>query len=250
LLLLPLRQITTPLSVVALPALSRLQKEPDSFRSYYRKGLTLVTMCAMPIVVFLFIVADKVILVVLGKQWLEAVPIFRVLGLAAFVGTTGAAGSGWVYIALGNVRRRLLSYLAGAIPLIIGFFIGLRWGPIGVAAALSICMSAWQIPHTMICFWRTSLRLWDFLSAVWRPAAASSLAGGALFLTNEWFMGDTNLVVAFSVDFLAYALFYLLFWISLPGGKDTLAEVLRLGGELRKKRSMKVSYSGADSAPS
>jgi O-antigen/teichoic acid export membrane protein len=245
LLMLPLHQINAPLSAVAVPTLSRLQKEPDRFRSYYRKGLTLAAMFGMPIVVFLFVVADKVILIVLGDQWIGAVPIFRVLSLAAFAGTTGAAGSGWVYVALGNVRRRLLSYLAGAILLIIGFFIGLRWGPIGVAAALSICMSAWQIPRTMICFWRTHLKIGDFLSSVWRPTVASTMAGGALFIADRYFAADTNLIIVFLVDCLAYALFYLLFWVSLPGGKCTLTEVLRLVGELRKKRSSEVSYKGA-----
>ncbi|MHC4593829.1 MAG: lipopolysaccharide biosynthesis protein, partial [Planctomycetota bacterium] len=71
---------------------------------------------------------------------------------------------------------------------------------------------------------------------------ASIMAGGALFLADKYFAADTNLIIVFLVDCLAYALFYLLFWVSLPGGKRTLTKVLRLVRELRKKRSSEVSY--------
>ena len=237
LLLLPLRQVSAPLSAVAVPLLSRLQKEPDRFRSYYRKGLTLAAMVGMPIVVFLFVVADKAILLVLGEQWTGAVTIFRVLGIAAFVGTTAGPGSGWVYVALGNVRRQFLVSIVSTSLLIIGFVIGLRWGPIGVAAAFSIHALVWRIPSAIICFWRTFLKLNDYLGPLWRPALTSIMAGICLFLIDSYFLTNMNLFVRFLSNFIEYSACYILCWMLLPGGKRILFDALRLVKGLRPDKT-------------
>ncbi len=237
LLTLPLRQVSGPLSVVAVPALSRLQEEPRRFRSYYRKGLTLTTMISMPIVVFSFVVADKAILIVLGEQWTGAIQIFRVLGIAAFVGTTAGPGLGWVYVALGNVRRQFLVSIVATGSLVIGFVIGQRWGPIGIAAAFSIHALVWRIPGAIICFWRTFLKLNDYLGAIWRPVVASIMAGVCLFLIDSYFLTNMNLLVRFLSNFIEYSACYFLCWMLLPGGKRIVFDALRLVNELRPDRT-------------
>ena len=237
LLMLPLQQINSPLSAVAVPVLSRLQKEPTKFRSYYRKGLTLATMFAMPIVVFLFVVADKAILIVLGEQWTGAVPIFRALGIAALVGTTGGPGSGWVYMTLGNVRRQFFVSIVSTGLLVIGFVIGLRWGPIGVATAFSIHAVAWRLPSILICYWRTFLKLTDFLSALWRPVAASIIAGICLFFIDDYVLTNANLLIRFFFNFIEYSACYILCWMLLPGGKRILFDTVRLVNELRPDKT-------------
>lgn len=82
LLLMPLQQINAPISSVAIPTLSCLQSDPQGYVAYYRKAIMLIAGLGMPIVAFLFVAADKVILTLLGSQWMSAVIIFRVLALA------------------------------------------------------------------------------------------------------------------------------------------------------------------------
>jgi O-antigen/teichoic acid export membrane protein len=237
LLMLPLNQVNGPLSAVAVPVLSRLQKEPERFRSYYRMGLTLATMIGMPIVVFSFVVADKAILIVLGEQWIGAIQIFRILGIAAFVGTTVGPGTGWVYVALGNVRRQFFVSIVATISLVIGFVIGLLWGPTGVAAAFSIHALIWRIPGAIICFWHTFLKLSDYLGAIWRPAAASFMAGACLFLIDSNFFVNMNLIIRFLLNFIEYSVCYFLLWMLLPSGKTILFDALRLVNELRPDKT-------------
>ncbi len=234
LLMLPLRQINAPLSAVAIPVLSRLQKEPQRFLSYYRKSLTLAAMIGMPIAVFSFVVADKAILIVLGEQWAGAIPIFRVLGIAAFLGTTAGPGYGWVYLALGHVRRQFFVSIVATGSLVIGFIIGMHWGPIGIATAFSIYTVAWRIPCVLICFWRTFLKLTDFLYAIWKPAVAAIMAGVCLFLIDSYFLTNMNLLVRFLLNFIEYSACYLLCWMFLPSGKRILCDTLYLLTELRK----------------
>jgi O-antigen/teichoic acid export membrane protein len=237
LLMLPLQQVNSPLSAVAVPVLSRLQEEPGKFRSYYRKGLTLATMFGMPIVVFLFVTADKAILIVLGEQWTDAARIFRILGIAAFVGTTLGPGSGWVYVALGNVRRQFFVSIVSTGLLVIGFIIGLPWGPIGVATAFSIHALVWRMPSMLICFWRTFMKPTDFLVAIWRPAGASILAGASLFLIDGYFLTNTNLLIRFLSNLVEYSVIYILCWILLPGGRRILFDTLSLVNELKHNKT-------------
>jgi O-antigen/teichoic acid export membrane protein len=105
LLLLPIQQINNPINAVALPTLSSLQTEPQKYSRYYYKAILLITTLGMPIVGFMFASADKVILLMLGQQWLGAVPLFQFLMPAAFVGTFNVA-PGWVYQSLGRTDRQ------------------------------------------------------------------------------------------------------------------------------------------------
>ncbi|MFQ5490160.1 MAG: lipopolysaccharide biosynthesis protein, partial [Phycisphaerae bacterium] len=137
LLLLPIRQFNTPLTNVAIPALSRLQDKPDQYRAFFKKGIQLLTTVGMPMVAFLAVDADNVILLVLGDKWGGAAPIFRLLAPAAFLGTFNVA-TGWVYVSTGQVDRQLRWVVFSSPVIILAFIVGLPFGPTGVAASLSL----------------------------------------------------------------------------------------------------------------
>jgi len=237
LLMLPIAQINSPLAAVAVPALSRLQNDPERLRAYYRKGLTLASMLGMPVVVFSFVKADEIVRVVLGPRWADAAVIFRVLAVAAFVGTTNGAGSGWIFVALGNVRRQLLTSIPRVIFLVTAFVVGLRWGAVGVAAALSIYMLSVRIPTVLVCFYRTALRLPDFMAATWRPAVTSIAAGVCVYLIGPYVLPQINIVARLLLSGVEYLFFYLLFWLIVPGGRGVLIDVLNMRRLLRERKS-------------
>ncbi|MGE5610665.1 MAG: lipopolysaccharide biosynthesis protein, partial [Bacillota bacterium] len=137
LLMLPTYQIGKPLSRVMVPALSRLRDDPGRFRSYYRKGTLAVSSLGMPLVAFTFVAADDVIPFFLGDQWRGSVPIYRVLAPAAYWGCIDVAAD-WIYAAMGQAGRKLRWGIVSSIATAIGFAIGIPWGAIGMAAALSI----------------------------------------------------------------------------------------------------------------
>ena len=70
---------------MALPALSALQSEPSEFCSYFQKMVHLLTFVCMPVVVFLAVFADVIVDLILGPQWLKAVPIFQIFAIGAFI---------------------------------------------------------------------------------------------------------------------------------------------------------------------
>jgi O-antigen/teichoic acid export membrane protein len=235
LLLLPTQQINAPISNVVIPALSRLQLDPDQYRNYYLKAILLVTTFSMPIVAFLFVVADKAILTVLGEQWVDVVPIFRLLAPAAFVWTTYAATT-WVYVSLGQTYRQFLLAVVVAPITVLGFIIGVRWGAIGVAAAYSITVCILRYPTIVYCFKSTPLKVIDLIGVLWKPALASVMSGAVLFAFNTLFTTGGDLAIGLLLDFGFYVLLYILSWSILPNGRQLMSEILSLVKDLRRKK--------------
>jgi O-antigen/teichoic acid export membrane protein len=233
-LLLPIQQINTPISRVVIPALSRLQSTPERYRSYYLKAVMFMVALGMPMVVFMFVSADKVILLLLGDQWIDCIAIFRALGPAAFLGTFNVA-TGWVYISLGQTQRQFRWGILVSSVIVLSFIIGLRWGAIGVAAAYSIAVCAMRYPSIVYCFSKSHLKVGDLMGILWKPALASMVAGAAVFYANRQFHLVNNIAIGLIIDFSIYGLVYILCWAVLPRGRQTMLEMLMLVKDLRRE---------------
>jgi PST family polysaccharide transporter len=225
LLLLPIGQVNAPVSAVALPGLSRLQNEPERFRRYYFKAIGLLAFIGMPAVAFLVVEARPVVLLALGEGWLPAIPIFRALGAAAFIGTLNVA-AGWVYVALGRTKRQL-KWGVIAVPLqVLSFVVGLRWGAQGVAWAYS-AIQCLLFPFGMLfCYRGTFLSASELLQTVVRPAVVSVVSAIALVGAQNLVPIAGHAIIEVGIGVIIFALFYVSMWLSLPGGAIHLREYL------------------------
>lgn len=239
LVLLPIQQINNPINSVALPTLSSLQTEPEKYSRYYYKAILLITTLGMPIVAFMFATANDLILLILGKQWLGSVPIFKFLMPAAFIGTFNVAG-GWVYQSLGRTDRQFRIGCVTATLNSIIFLISVNWGAIGVARAFGLSQPILIIFSLSYCYWGTHLRVRDFLQTIARPAFAS--IGAALILMSlDRFLDAivSNLLLSLLGDCVLYGLLYLILWLLLPGGKKTLQEIVGILQVMKQKSRSK-----------
>ena len=236
LLLLPIQQINTPLTSVALPTLSCLQTQPEQYRRYYYKALLSLTTVGMPLVAFIFATAEQIILLLLGSEWLEVVPIFRWLMPAAFMGTFNVAG-GWVYQSLGRTDRQFrIGVVMSAIDISI-FFISLPWGALGVAAAYGFSRPLMWIPRMLYCFRGTPIKLTELIATLSYPAIAS-LSAAALLMGSDRLSilpAEIDLLWSLLLNFLLYTLFYLVIWLILPRGRQILWEMLQMLQELKSQ---------------
>lgn len=238
LVLLPIGQINAPVTSVALPALSSLQTEPEKYRRYYYKAILLITTLGMPIVCFMFVSADKVILLMLGQQWLGVALIFQFLMPAALNATIGV-GMGWVYQSLGMVDRQLRWGIVSSILNVVLFAIGVRWGAIGVAAAYGLSRPIFLVAGFIYCYKGTPLRFTELARTLFQPAFASIGAAVALMGINKLLPAEMNDVIALLIDFVLYSLLYFVIWIVLPNGRSTLFEMLQITKTLRGKAKYK-----------
>lgn len=222
LLMMPITNLRDPLNKVAVPALSRLQYDPVGYRNYYKRFLNLLAIIAMPLIVFLFVCSEQIILIVLGSQWHEANEIFKILALVALVQVVTST-RGTVLITTGNSRRFFYLGTASAIIFSISFVVGVPWGPKGVAMAYMIATYLVFIPFMVMSFKGTPVCTFDFFKSIFVPLISSVLMG----FVCCFFMFFSVGLVLFSQIILTFfvGLFSYVFFLVLIGGKSQIFEI-------------------------
>ena len=125
-------QVYSPLSDVLVASFSRLQHDAPRYRAYFCKASMGLYFITAPAMTFAFVEAREIILLLLGPNWVAAVPIFRVMTVGAFAGSAIHVAK-WVYLAEGSTKRQLTWSLISTPVLIAGVVSGLWWGASGVA---------------------------------------------------------------------------------------------------------------------
>jgi O-antigen/teichoic acid export membrane protein len=230
LLLLPIDRVRSPLSAVVVPALSRLQHDALRFRSYFLSAITTIAAAGMPAVVFLFVLADQAILIVLGPRWEGSVILFRILAPAAFVETFNTVGS-WSCLPRGRAGRLVRWQMFATIVMAAAFLVGVRWGAVGLAAAVSISTVALRLPAMFYLLNDDWVRPTDVLAALYRPAAASIVAGLTVALLRRE-MADLQGASLLMFAAPAFASVYVALLFVLPGGARHFAQLLSIAREV------------------
>lgn len=226
LLLLPLDQVIEPVTSVAVPALSRLNGEPERYRQAYLRLLEKVAMVTMPLMAFMIVTADWIVWVVLGPQWGESARLFAILGVAGVV-QPAASTAGWLFVTQGRAREMFRWSLIGP-PLLILFIVaGLPWGAAGVAASYSagyVCVVA------PLLFWYVGrgghVRTRDIYGAV-APMFCAALCAAAAVLIFRWGAGPLHPAVGLAAGFGITAGVALLLFALLPRGRRALQDLSR-----------------------
>ena len=173
LLALPINQITAPIASVAIPALSRLQNDPDEYARYFYRAINVIGFLTMPMMMFLAAQSREIVLIVLGSQWSGAVPIFKILAIAALLQPV-ISPVGWVYVSLGQTDR-MLRYAFFFVPVLVtSFFVGLPWGAYGVAVSYTICFIVLTIlPSLWWAFRKSPITIRGWLRSIRCPISIS-----------------------------------------------------------------------------
>lgn len=132
LLMMPLTQLNTPATTVALPVLSRLQDDPPRYAAFLLRGQATLMHFIMAMLAFACAQADPLIHLVLGERWASTVPIFQILVLGGMFQAAGYAAY-WVFLSK-NLTGAQLRYTILSRTLVIAcIVIGSQWGVLGVA---------------------------------------------------------------------------------------------------------------------
>jgi O-antigen/teichoic acid export membrane protein len=233
LLMLPLGYINEPFSQVVIPALSRLQKEPERFRNYYKRAIATTSMLSVPIAVFCAVAARDVIRVLLGAKWDSAATVFIYLVPLAFLGAFNVA-SGWIYISLGLVRRQLKVRIITGILGIMSMFIGVQWGLYGMAIAVSTISIIVWLPSMLYCYKGTPVSIKDLFSALFKPVISSFVAAIIVLVTASFFDISGPGIVSLIIKTIVFGTVYGVSFLLLPGGKEIIVYYLQTVGIIRK----------------
>jgi PST family polysaccharide transporter len=220
----PVNQLIDPINSVAESTLSRVQSDPQTYGNYYRKLVTMVAGTTMPIITFIFVAAEAVVSVVLGKGWEDAVPVFRLLALAGFL--TPALGTiGAVMVTCGLSGRYFRLAAMNAAFLVILSLAGSIWGPRGIAAAPLGTALLMIGPRLYWGLRGTPIRASMVVASAARPAVASVVMGVAMFafVSSAAGVGALGILIGCAA---VGSLSYVAAWIALPGGRGQLQAVV------------------------
>ncbi len=137
LMVLPLTQVVSPLTKVALPILSQVADDPPRYASIVRRAQLVGLYLTAPIFLLCFTLSDPLVRVALGPAWAASAPIFGILALGgAFRAMSQLAF--WIFLSSGSTRLQL-KFNAAAYPVIVLLMVaGLPWQGVGVALGHSI----------------------------------------------------------------------------------------------------------------
>jgi O-antigen/teichoic acid export membrane protein len=237
---LPTQQLAAPINRAVFPGYAKQAHDLSELRASFVQVMSILWMCALPAGAGIAVTAPVLVPVVLGQNWLEAIPLLRIL--AAF-GTLMImqANIGYVFYALGSPRTTTmltLGYVAILLPLLIA--LTATEGAVGAAWA-NLVTTAMFVPISLtIVFRRLQCPVQKFVSAVWRTLAAVGVMLVGVVTLLRW-TGDAAPFAALAGSVVAGIAIYVAtlatLWVlsGRPSGAESVV-LERFSSALRGRR--------------
>lgn len=232
---LPTTEMVAPINRVLLPGYVKVAEFTDKLRDSFRATLGLIAIAILPASIGLAAVADPVVRLALGPQWLDAIPLIALIAIAG-AGNVLQTNTGAVHQALGQPRMTTLTGLFHVVTLLPMLIYGTyQFGLIGTAWAYVIHTLGPGIVSTYWIFLRTTPILFeDIWQPCWRPLVAVPVMFVAVrgFL-DTWGSHETiattlaSLLGATVLGVGLYAALIMLLWFLAGRPEATETAVLR-----------------------
>jgi O-antigen/teichoic acid export membrane protein len=160
---------------VMFPAFASVQDQPDKLKRGFLATLRYVQLAAVPLSLGLLVTADPLVRVLLGEEWLEVIPVLRLLAVYSLIGSIGTNG-GDVFKAVGRSDILWRQGCINLIVLVICLLQGVRFGLEGVAMGHIVAASVAALIRLVTVSRVIQLSFGEILREL-RP----SLVGGAAF---------------------------------------------------------------------
>ena len=180
----PVDKISALVSSVTPPIFAAVQDDIPALRRYFltiTEGLAVV---AFPLTLGLALVARDLVPLVFGERWVSMIGPLQVLAAYSTIRTI-APTLAQVLAVTGDTRFLMTMNGLGALMLPTAFYLGSRWGTIGIAIA-------WTIAHPLAVYFplsarvvrRLDLPIKDYLRALWPAVSGCLLMIGTVMLVR------------------------------------------------------------------
>src|SRR5579885_2097508 len=173
LLLFPVQYVTLTVGRVTFPVYASIQDDNRRLANAYLRVAGTLAALSFPLMLGLLAVCDVFVRTVYGARWAPAIPVVAILAPVGLIQSISAM-NGSVYKAKG--RADLMLRVGGGFSAVAvaSFFLGLRFGMVGVAAAYAVtAIVLFGYPLFSIPLRLIGLRFADLLRAIRYPLAAS-----------------------------------------------------------------------------
>jgi PST family polysaccharide transporter len=169
----PVDKISSLITGVTPAFFSAIQSNKSELRRYLLRLTEALSLVTIPASIGLALVAEPLVVVLLGPKWMDAIAPLRLLSLfIAFRSLATLLPN--LLTSIGDARFVMWVTVGSAILMPIAFFAGSHWGINGIAAAWIITYPVILIPLYIRTFNQTEMRLRDYLSALVPALSASA----------------------------------------------------------------------------
>ncbi|MFT4153200.1 oligosaccharide flippase family protein [Parafilimonas sp.] len=163
----PQRFIYDMVQRVMMPAMVKKNDNAKGTYKVFSKSLSLINSALVPLTVFLIVFSRQIVLVLLGKKWMDAVPLLQVFFLNLPLRTTASLGDTLMRVH-GLIKLNLIRKVQNSIIICVFIYIGyLLAGLTGIS--WSIFVSTLISYIMMMAIVRTRIFQNDWRSLVYKP---------------------------------------------------------------------------------
>jgi O-antigen/teichoic acid export membrane protein len=195
---LPIEKVVSIITQVAFPSFAALQSDVATLRRYYLKLVGTVALITFPMFLGLLLVAESGVRLFLTDRWLPIVVPLQLLCAVSCLRAIETMNAP-LLLAKGRPRIVVLNNLLQTIVLPTAFYVGTRYGLVGVAMAWVL---AWPVLFAVVT--SQTLRLvdlsWaDYLRAISPAASAAAVMVGVVAAVQYFLLADADPLTQFAV---------------------------------------------------
>jgi len=173
-------EIVAPINAAAYPGYAKIAHDKEQLKQSYLKVLSSIIIIAVPSAIGIAAIAPVFVPVLLGDQWLEAIPVIQLIALGSIM-TSINTNSGYVYLALAKQKiTTILMCIRTVIFLPLLYYFSAKDGAVGAALAMFIttCIS---FPISQFVLTKQIGLSWlNLLGILYRPLIAACIMGYAV----------------------------------------------------------------------
>jgi len=214
---------------VAFPAYSKLQDNLPKLRQAFLAGIEATALVTFPFAVAIFVLASDFIPLLLGGQWVPAIPALRILGIAAAIYALLSTGGSLLY-AVGRPRLRFLTLVVASLVMVplLAVLTG-QFGLTGAAIAMlagnggGLIFLAWALRRIL------NLGIKDLIQMLISPFTICLLLGITLVLAKHAIgqVGIGGFIAILCIAAVVYAASTILVWRFFRTGPLQILALLR-----------------------
>lgn len=173
---LPTTELVAPINRAVLPGYSKMADDPAALRQGFLNVLSMIALCATPAGVGIALLAEPLVLVILGDKWREAIPLVEILALSGVLIALQNNAS-VIYNAIGKPQYMTIISVLHVIVLFVPLLIYLlqKHGTRGIAEAyLYSNFIIWPINYA-IAMGLIGAKFSQVFSVIWRPLISSAI---------------------------------------------------------------------------
>jgi O-antigen/teichoic acid export membrane protein len=170
---LPVEKVTALVGQVTPAFFSANQSDSNALRRYLQSLTEAVSLVTFPATIGLGLVAPEFISLFLGSRWSDAVAPLEILAFYGSIRSVSALLAP-LLTALRETRLLMWTNIAAAVLMPLLFYVGSRWGPLGIACGWIVGYPFIVLPLYRRAFRRVGMPFRNYLVAI-RPALDGSV---------------------------------------------------------------------------